>query len=31
MPRWVVMGTIASGLYGACKWATYWQARAQFG
>lgn len=31
MPRWVVMWTIAFGLYGACKWATYSQARAQFG
>ena len=31
MPRWVLMWTIAFGLYGACKWATYSQARAQFG
>ena len=31
MPRWVVMWTIAFALYGGCKWATYWQARAQFG
>jgi hypothetical protein len=31
MPRWVVMWTIALALYGGCKWATYSQARAQFG
>jgi len=30
MPRWVVMWTIAFAMYGACKWATYWQARTQF-
>jgi hypothetical protein len=31
MPRWVVMWTIAFALYGACKWATYWQVRVRFG
>jgi hypothetical protein len=31
MPRWVVMWMIAFALYGVCKWATYWQARAEFG
>src|SRR6185503_1995160 len=31
MPRWVVMWMLALTLYGACKWLTYWVARAQFG
>ena len=31
MPRWVVMWMLALTLYGACKWLTYWLARAQFG
>ena len=31
MPRWVWMWTIAFGLYGSCKWLTFWQVRAQFG